>query len=125
MTSQDIEITAYILLTFIKTANNIDENHTKIAKWLISQQNSFGGFKSTHDTVIALQALSEYALKMKNGARNNLNVIISEDVESFYVKEDNQFLVQSQELVTSPNNGLSVNLTASGRGCVLAQFISR
>ena len=124
-TSQDVEITAYILLTFLKTANNIDENHTKIAKWLISQQNSFGGFKSTHDTVIALQALSEYALRMKNGARNNLNVIISEDVESFYVKEDNQFLVQSQELVTSPNNGLTVNLTASGRGCVLAQFISR
>ena len=73
----------------------------------------------------ALQALSEYALRMKNGARNNLNVIISENVESFYVKEDNQFLVQSQELVTSPNNGLTVNLTASGRGCVLAQFISR
>merc|ERR1719510_1995747 len=33
----------------------------KIIKWLATQRNSYGGFKSTQDTMIAMQALAEYS----------------------------------------------------------------
>ena len=36
-------------------------NASRSAKWLVGQRNSQGGFGSTQDTVVALQALTEYA----------------------------------------------------------------
>uniref|UniRef100_A0A3P9GZE4 Complement 4B (Chido blood group) n=1 Tax=Oryzias latipes TaxID=8090 RepID=A0A3P9GZE4_ORYLA len=56
-----IQTTAYALLTAVQVKNG--EWADKIAHWLISQENYNGGFLSTHDTILALEALSEYELK--------------------------------------------------------------
>uniref|UniRef100_A0A3P8XQE1 Anaphylatoxin-like domain-containing protein n=1 Tax=Esox lucius TaxID=8010 RepID=A0A3P8XQE1_ESOLU len=55
-----VETTAYALLTAV--AHKKTEWADSAACWLTSQENYGGGFKSTQDTIVALEALSEYAL---------------------------------------------------------------
>jgi len=62
--SNNVEATAYGLLTIV-LRNDIN-TAMPIMKWLISKQNSNGGFSSTQDTVIALQALSELASRVSS-----------------------------------------------------------
>ncbi|XP_060777748.1 complement C4-B isoform X2 [Neoarius graeffei] len=57
-----VESTAYALLTALE---HQDFEEAKLAAcFLSSQENYEGGFKSTQDTIIALEALSEYALRL-------------------------------------------------------------
>ncbi|CAC5405667.1 CD109 [Mytilus coruscus] len=58
----DIEITSYVLLIY-----NIRKditNGVRVVKWLNKQKNPFGGFTSTQDTVIAIQAITGFAEKV-------------------------------------------------------------
>ncbi|XP_052258342.1 CD109 antigen-like isoform X10 [Dreissena polymorpha] len=57
--AQDIESTAYALLTYIEM-NKMAEAFS-IVKWLVSQRNPSGGFQSTQDTVVSLQALARFS----------------------------------------------------------------
>lgn len=56
---KDIEMTAYALLSLINRGDN--GQAIPVMQWLISQQNSNGGFTSTQDTIIAVEALSRIA----------------------------------------------------------------
>lgn len=82
--------------------------------------------QSTQDTMIALQALTEYAIKRKNRGKTNMNIEVSDNVESFYfpVTDDKKFELQTLELPEGPK-GHTVNVQVSGKGCALTQFISR
>lgn len=57
--SNDVEITSYILLAMLESESKVDV--LPIIKWLVKQRNSNGGFASTQDTVVGLQALSKFA----------------------------------------------------------------
>uniref|UniRef100_A0A3Q1EN80 Complement C4B (Chido/Rodgers blood group) n=1 Tax=Acanthochromis polyacanthus TaxID=80966 RepID=A0A3Q1EN80_9TELE len=56
-----IETTAYALLAAVQLGNTTWAD--KIACWLTTQENYFGGYRSSQDTIMALEALSEYELK--------------------------------------------------------------
>nr|AVP12644.1 complement C3-like protein 1 [Littorina littorea] len=56
-----VETTAYALLTQL-TMNDVTASNPIVA-WLLQQREEHGSFVSTQDTVIALQALSEYSIK--------------------------------------------------------------
>ncbi|XP_038629996.1 pregnancy zone protein-like [Scyliorhinus canicula] len=62
--SAEVEMTAYVLLALLSQpqvpASDLDQA-THIVSWLVKQRNSYGGFASTQDTVVALQALALYA----------------------------------------------------------------
>ncbi|XP_077140967.1 complement C5-like isoform X2 [Ranitomeya variabilis] len=59
-TAKMVETTAYALLTILKTA---DKEYAKpVLRWLKEQQRYGGGFFSTQDTIIALEALTEVAI---------------------------------------------------------------
>lgn len=60
--SNGVEASSYALLTSIK--RNDTDSAIKILNWLISKQNNNGGFASTQDTVIALEALAAIASKL-------------------------------------------------------------
>ncbi|MED6273340.1 hypothetical protein CHARACLAT_005378, partial [Characodon lateralis] len=59
-TAITIETTSYALLAAVKNGDNEWANRT--ACWLVSQENYFGGQRSSQDTIMALEALSEYEL---------------------------------------------------------------
>lgn len=60
-TANDVEITAYILMALLESSPKDD--YSSIFNWLLKQRNNKGGFGSTHDTVVGLQALIKYAEK--------------------------------------------------------------
>lgn len=64
--NNDIEITSYILLTLLDSNTADDTKILPIIKWLIKQRNSLGGFSSTQDTIVGLQALTKFAGKYVN-----------------------------------------------------------
>ncbi|XP_070823248.1 complement C4-B [Chaetodon trifascialis] len=65
-----IDATAYALIAAVELGHN-DYAH-KIACWLTTQENYFGGFRSSQDTIMALEALAEYELKTHSSPDANL-----------------------------------------------------
>ncbi|XP_031761620.1 ovostatin [Xenopus tropicalis] len=121
--SADIEITGYVLLGFTKGPAPSQEEKsymTQIAVWLVRQQNSQGGFRSTADTVVALQALAEYScLVYKKGATNRVTVSLARQViATFNVQPSNRLLVQRRMLPSQQGN---YSFGVSGNGCCLIQ----
>ena len=57
--SAAIETTGYATLALLEHGDKL--NASRAARWLVSQRNAYGGFGSTQDTVVGLQALTSYA----------------------------------------------------------------
>ncbi|KAM5132697.1 alpha-2-macroglobulin-like protein 1, partial [Mantella aurantiaca] len=64
LVSASVEMTAYVLLALV-SGPTIQPNEltdaARIVNWLSKQQNPYGGFASTQDTVVGIQALAKYA----------------------------------------------------------------
>ncbi|KAI8799062.1 TEP-4 [Biomphalaria glabrata] len=114
----DIEMTSYALLTYAARGNIVAGK--SIMQWLTEQRNSNGGFSSTQDTVLALNALSEFA---KQTYSNNFNVQITTQLNAttsytFNIDKTNSLLLQSRE---TPNVPSQVKIDATGSGMALVQ----
>lgn len=94
-----------------------------IVKWLTKQRNSLGGFSSTQDTCVALQALAEYAAL---SFVRDVNLTISlgyvdegQSVEQVYhITNDNSKVLQTVEVPALSRN---LFLRSTGEGCGLLQ----
>jgi len=123
--SKAVEMTAYNVLT-MTLLDQLPEA-VQAVKWLAKQRNSRGGFVSTQDTVVALQALSLYAQKVGRKVLN-MDIDIVENhqkktkLETFTMNEDNALLLQTQKLTSLPSKLL---LTATGQGCAMVQTVLR
>ncbi|CEF64943.1 CD109 antigen [Strongyloides ratti] len=115
----DVEMTAYVLLSY----NKIDDTHSAspIVRWLTSQRNSLGGFSSTQDTVIALQALGGYAERVYSSEINaEVKVELANNEEhTFTINNDNSLVLQSYII-----NNLDgpITIKGSGDGVVFVQI---
>ncbi|XP_076220316.1 complement C4-A-like [Aptenodytes patagonicus] len=67
-----VETTAYALLQTLLLKDK--EYARPVATWLTERRNYGGGYCSTQDTVVALEALSEYSIQTLNTASTNLTV---------------------------------------------------
>ncbi|KAM9339287.1 CD109 antigen [Symphorus nematophorus] len=119
--SADIEMAAYLLLSQHKLGLITDG--LGLMKWLSQQRNDRGGFGSTQDTVVALQALSTFAA-LGGSHDSDLTVRVNRDasatVASFHIHQDNYLLHQSQQI--EPEQELNFRVTAEGRGLALFQL---
>jgi CD109 antigen len=117
--SAEIETTAYATLTLIKHGDAL--NASRAAKWLVSRRNAYGGFGSTQDTVVTLQALVEYS----SGARADvhLNVEVKSEVfnEILTVTEKNFDILQVVELPIDE----AFEIELDGKGEIIAQVVKR
>jgi len=118
-------MTAYTLLALLSGNATISDfgldYAAGIVRWLAQQQNPWGGFASTQDTVVALQALAMFgAATYSPGGNGTVKVSSSSGpVAEFRVDESNRLLYQEQELSQVP---WDYTVTAQGQGCVLAQI---
>lgn len=118
--SAEVEMTAYGLLTY--TLLGDVASALPVVKWLSKQRNALGGFSSTQDTCVALQALSEYAILSYVGGVNLTISLASTNLdfqETFELNRDNKKLLQSAKIPSIPT-GLFVS--AKGEGCCLMQI---
>ncbi|CAM9958231.1 unnamed protein product [Bubo scandiacus] len=123
--SAEVEMTAYVLLAHLTTQPAPSQEELSfaslIAKWISSQQNPNGGFSSTQDTVVALQALSLYgaATYAKSGAASTVTLRSGGDFQQdFQVDPTNRLLLQRVALPQVPGE---YSTEVSGEGCVYLQ----
>ncbi|XP_051059496.1 alpha-2-macroglobulin-like protein 1 [Phodopus roborovskii] len=123
----NVELTAYVLLAHL-TKNSLTQEEiakaTSIVAWLAKQRNAYGGFSSTQDTVVALQALAKYAA-IAYVPSEEVSVVVK-STENFHrtfnIKCANRLVLQQEALPTIPG---VYTVEASGQGCVYVQTVLR
>ncbi|XP_051966607.1 alpha-2-macroglobulin-like [Xyrauchen texanus] len=118
-----VEISSYVLLAVLTTdsVNTADLGYAnRIVSWLVKQQNAYGGFSSTQDTVVALQALSLYATKVfSSDGSSTVTVQSAGDTHHFDVNQDNKLLYQERPLQNVPGK---YSIEVKGSTCVSVQM---
>ncbi|XP_051966603.1 alpha-2-macroglobulin isoform X2 [Xyrauchen texanus] len=118
-----VEISSYVLLAVLTTdsVNTADLGYAnRIVNWLVKQQNAYGGFSSTQDTVVALQALSLYATKVfSSDGSSTVTVQSAGDTHHFDVNQDNKLLYQERPLQNVPGK---YSIEVKGSTCVSVQM---
>ncbi|XP_050567531.1 alpha-2-macroglobulin-like protein 1 [Cygnus atratus] len=125
--SVDVELTAYVLLAYLSKPRVHAGDMTTaagIVAWLTQQQNAYGGFASTQDTVVALQALAKYAARTFSTSGQALVRVKSHRGfgKTFQVTRQKRLLVQQAALTEIPGQFL---VQAQGSSCVFAQTVLR
>ncbi|KAK3922691.1 CD109 antigen [Frankliniella fusca] len=115
-----VEMTSYALLTYLQRGLVADA--MPILHWLLAQRNANGGFVSTQDTVLGLQALSEL---LQRTASPPGNVVVSFSyragaghTSSISINRVNSMILQKQEV---PRGVREVQISATGSGVALVQ----
>uniref|UniRef100_A0A2M4B9C0 CD109 antigen n=2 Tax=Anopheles marajoara TaxID=58244 RepID=A0A2M4B9C0_9DIPT len=117
--SVNVEMSAYGMLTFL--AAGLETDALPIMKWLIGQRNDKGGFQSTQDTVVGLQALAKLAAKISS-SNNDVTLAINyaQDMEMrLIVDAENSMILQKSEL---PSRTRNIEVKATGSGFAVLQL---
>ncbi|MCI4385791.1 hypothetical protein PGIGA_G00054830 [Pangasianodon gigas] len=118
-----VEISSYVLLAVL-TAGQLSTADlgyaNRIVSWLVKQQNPYGGFSSTQDTVVALQALALYSTKVFSSEGSSTVTVKSADGHShnFDVNQNNKLLYQERSLQDVPGK---YSIEVKGSSCVSVQ----
>lgn len=120
-TSVDVEMSAYALQALILADQ--DNQAVPVMKWLVAQRNENGGFQSTQDTVVGLQALSKLATKI-HVVDSDLKITVGAAgrTAEINVNDGNSLVLQKHEL---PAESRHFEVSASGRGLCLLQVSYR
>ncbi|KAL8202401.1 UNVERIFIED_CONTAM: hypothetical protein K2H54_013100, partial [Gekko kuhli] len=123
----DVETSAYVLLAYLSqpevSADDLKEA-SQIAAALVKEQNPYGGFSSTQDTVVALQALSRYAAVTYREIEG-VQVLVKSSTGSrqeFHVDKGNRLVLQQAPLPEVPGQ---YKVEVSGSGCAYVQSTLR
>ncbi|XP_052898513.1 thioester-containing protein 1 allele R1-like isoform X2 [Anopheles moucheti] len=117
--SVNVEMSSYGMLAFLEAG--LDTDALPIMKWLIGQRNDKGGFQSTQDTVVGLQALAKLAAKITS-PNNDVTITakINENQEKrMTVNAENGMILQKFELPSAARN---IELKATGSGFAVVQL---
>ncbi|XP_037082580.1 alpha-2-macroglobulin-like [Pollicipes pollicipes] len=122
-----VEMGAYNILTMklLEKAGDDRSEHLTDAlgavRWITQQRNSRGGFVSTQDTVLALEALAAFSADLLGSSSTDLRVRVSDDGslnDVINVTADNLLLMQTRDVTLLPGH---VHVRAQGTGCALVQ----
>ncbi|KAM3875368.1 alpha-2-macroglobulin [Diretmus argenteus] len=125
--SLEVEMTSYVLLALLSgpamPGFGLDYS-SGIVRWLVQQQNSYGGFSSTQDTVVALQALAKYgAATYSEGGASTVTVTSLGGLnKDFTVDGSNRLLYQEEQLTEVPGE---YRVRAQGQICLQVQISMR
>lgn len=110
-----IETTAYAALAMLRE-ERIEAGGA--LEWLSTQRNSLGGYGSTQDTVVALQALTAAAIQQSRDLNSQITVWVDgEEAHTFAVNNSNFDVFQTLELEAAE----TITLKQTGTGRVLYQ----
>ncbi|XP_077114608.1 alpha-2-macroglobulin-like [Ranitomeya variabilis] len=122
--SAEVEMTSYVLLALLSGPTPDLSRSSEIVSWLSKQQNPYGGYSSTQDTVVALQALAKYS-EITFSNKGDVTVAVSSKsgfLEQFQVDKNNRLLLQRASLSKVPED---YTATITGSGCVFVQAVLR
>ncbi|XP_038009294.1 alpha-2-macroglobulin-like protein 1 [Motacilla alba alba] len=120
--SSMIETVAYIALAHISKPDlSLNEaSVSKLVRWLSAQRNAFGGFASTQDTVVSLQALAQYAALIPQEIRDVKVAVKGKGASplEFHVHRNNKLVLHQASLLADTGTYI---VQATGSGCVYVQ----
>ncbi|NXK67932.1 A2ML1 protein, partial [Sylvietta virens] len=120
--SSTIETVAYIVLAHVSKPDLSlnDASVSKLVHWLSAQRNAFGGFASTQDTVVSLQALAQYAALIPQEIRDVKVAVKGKGASplEFHVHKNNKLVLHQASL---PADTGTYTVQATGSGCVYVQ----
>jgi CD109 antigen len=117
--SATIETTGYALLALVAHGDRVTA--AQAARWLVSKRNSYGGWDSTQDTVVGLQALSQYVAGSKTDVDATLTFRNGNWQKEVRVNPDNADVLQTIEAQL----GGTVSVEIAGRGQAVLQTVRR
>jgi len=117
--SADIEATAYAALALVKHGDPF--NASRAAKWLVSQRNAYGGYGSTQDTVVTLQALTEYSTESRADVDLRITLKAEEIDKEIRITQENFDVLQVIEIPI--NEEIEINVVGDGEA--IAQVVTR
>ena len=117
--SAAVETTGYATLALLENGDLISASNA--ARWLVSQRNAFGGYSSTQDTVVGLQAFIQFAAQSKFDVDMTIDLSVGDWNRSVVVDESNADIVQVLELP----RGTDLRVAAAGDGQVVVQVVHR
>jgi len=119
--STAIEMTAYNIMSLV-LQDRLDEVVDAV-KWLGRQRNGQGGFVSTQDTVLALQALSLYGASVgRFDTALNVKAKTDKVLEEYNLDPNN---AQILNILKVPELPADVSFDLAGSGCALVQSVLR
>ncbi|XP_010154554.1 PREDICTED: alpha-2-macroglobulin-like protein 1 [Eurypyga helias] len=121
--SSMIETVAYILLAHVSKSDSAlnEASVSKLVHWLSGQRSAFGGFASTQDTVVSLQALAQYAALIPQEMRDVKVTVKGKEASSplkFHVHRNNKLVLHQASLLEVPG---VYTVQVMGSGCVYVQ----
>ena len=114
-----VETTGYALLALLERGDAINAGNA--ARRLVSQRNAFGGYGSTQDTVVGLQALIGYAAQARFDVDMTVDLVSGDWSRQVLITADNADVLQIVELP----DGADLQVSAAGSGRVVAQVVQR
>ncbi len=117
--SNAIEATGYATLALLKNGDAFDAS--RAAKWLVSQRNAYGGYGSTQDTVVALQALTEYSTNARADVDLTVAINAGSQTKQLRITQDNFDVLQTVEVPLNQD----ITISTAGRGDAIAQIVER
>ena len=124
----DVEMTAYMVLTLLKLGGSANLAEAALAiKWVNAQRNSRGGFVSTQDTVVALTALTEFAIATYSPSTAvNVDVTARPGFQtSVRITASTRLLTRQQWLPQPLQLPNQVDFSITGQGCAVVQSVFR
>ncbi|XP_053548781.1 alpha-2-macroglobulin-like protein 1 [Bombina bombina] len=125
--SFEVELASYVVLAHVAKANptvHDINNASSIVSWISKQQNPNGGFASTQDTVVALDALSRFS-EITHSGYEGLEVNVTPvdgnaPKHQLWVDSSTKLLVQKIRLGKLPG---AYTVHVHGEGCIYLQAI--
>ena len=117
--SAAIETTGYALLAFLEKGDRLTAS--RAARWLVSRRNAYGGFGSTQDTVVGLQALTKYASTGRADVDATVRLRAGSWQKEVRVAPQNADVLQIFEVPL----GSPLSVEVSGKGQVVLQSVRR
>ena len=117
--SAAIETTGYALLALLGHEDLVSAS--RAAKWLAGQRNALGGFGSTQDTIVSLQALTAFSTKVRSNVNMTVTLEAGDWSKEVRISPENSDVMQTVELPL----GEAVTVTAEGKGDAVLQLVLR
>jgi len=117
--SAAIEMTGYAALALLTADDKL--NASSAIRWLAAQRNSSGGFGSTQDTIVALQAMTTAASDARDDIDATVFLMVEDWSRDVQINAENADILQVFEV---PAGG-DLTIETSGNGQVMGQAVRR
>lgn len=117
--SAAIETTGYALLSLVEHGDLVSAS--RAAKWLAGQRNALGGFGSTQDTIVSLNALTSLSASVRSDVDMTVTLRSGGWQDQVRITPENSDVIQ---IVQVPL-GDTLSISAEGKGDAVLQSVLR